>query len=268
MLDYAPPVVFAALAWWLSTGAILFLIGLPRATFRWTALGATALLALATILVVALRNDTSVTAAYAGFAAGLMLWAWHEVMFLTGFLAGTNRTPCPEGLSPFARFRAGVAVILHHELAIIAHAVFLVAISWGAANQFALWTFLILWIMRISAKLVVFSGAPNIADSFLPGHLDYMKSYFSRSRPGRIFVLAILGITSLSVLLALTAFGHAPGSYESAGFLLLTAIVMLALIEHWALVLPVPDPSLWAWAIKPVTRKTAEQAPKDNRNTR
>jgi putative photosynthetic complex assembly protein 2 len=268
MLDYAPPVVFAALAWWLSTGAILFLIGLPRATFRWTALGATGLLALATMLVIALRNDTSVTAAYAGFAAGLMLWAWHEVMFLTGFLAGTTRKPCPEGLSPTGRFRAGVAVILHHELAIIAHGVLLVAISWGAANQFALWTFLILWIMRISAKLVVFSGAPNIADGFLPGHLDYLKSYFSRSRPGRIFVIAILGVTSLSVLLALTAFGYAPGTYESAGFLLLTAIVMLALIEHWALVLPVPDPSLWGWAIKPATRDSSLPNPRDDRKKR
>ncbi len=257
MLDYAPPVIFAALAWWLSTGAILFLIGLPRQTFRWTALGATALLALATMLVIGLREQTNVSAAYAGFAAGLMLWAWHEVMFLTGFITGTSRKDCPEGLTPFGRFRAGVAVVLHHELAIIAHAALIVALSWGAANQFAMWTFLILWGMRISAKLVVFTGAPNLADAFMPRHLDYMKTYFSRQRPGRVFMISVIMVTTLSVLLALTAFGHEPGSYESAGFLLLMAIVLLALIEHWVLVLPVPDPSLWEWAMKPANRKSA-----------
>lgn len=263
MAEYAPPVLFAALAWWLSTGAIFFLIGLPRSTHRWTALGATALLALATMLVISLRSDTSVAAAYAGFGAGLMLWAWHEVMFLTGFLTGSSRIVCPEGLSPYARFRAGLAVILHHEIAIAAHAAILVALSWGADNQFALWTFLILWAMRISAKLVVFTGAPNIADQFLPRHLDYLKSYFSRRPPGSTFALAIVMITSLSVVLALKAFGQEPGTFESAGFILLTAIAFLALIEHWVLVLPVKDPSLWAWAMRPSAQKQIKPDTKD-----
>jgi putative photosynthetic complex assembly protein 2 len=77
MADYLPPILFAAFAWWLSTGAIFALIGLPRATFKWTALGATVVLVGATFLLIALRSDTSVTGAYAGFAAGLALWAWH-----------------------------------------------------------------------------------------------------------------------------------------------------------------------------------------------
>ncbi len=251
MSDYAPPIIFAALAWWLSTGAIFWLITRPRATFKWTALGATALLAAATFAVVGLRSDTSVSGAYAGFAAGLALWAWHEVMFLTGFLTGPSRTPCPDGLNAYGRFRAGLAAVFHHELAILVHAGILLWISWGAENQFALWTFLILWGMRISAKLVVFSGAPNIADQFMPRHLDYLKSYFSRRQPGSLFALAVLSITSVSALLALTALAQVPGSHASAGFLLLTAIAILAVIEHWALVLPVRDPSFWGWAMKP-----------------
>jgi putative photosynthetic complex assembly protein 2 len=251
MTDYAPPIVFAALAWWLSTGAIFWLIGRPRATFKWTAFGATALLAAAIFAIVGLRDETSVSAAYAGFAAGLAMWAWHEVMFLTGFITGPSRRPCPPGLGAFGRFRAGLLAVLHHELAILAHAALLVGLSWGAANQFALWTFLILWGMRISAKLVVFTGAPNIADQFLPRHLDYLKTYFSRRAPGPLFVIAMLATTTASVLLALAAFSHAPGSHASAGFLLLMAIAMLAVIEHWALVLPVRDPSLWGWAMKP-----------------
>jgi putative photosynthetic complex assembly protein 2 len=260
MADYAPPIAFAALAWWLSTGAIFWLISRPRATFKWTALGATALLAAATFMLVSLRSDTSVTGAYAGFAAGLALWAWHEVMFLTGFITGPSRVPCPEGLTGFARFRAGIAAVLHHELAIIAHAGILVWLSWGAANQFALWTFLILWGMRISAKLVVFTGAPNLVDQFMPRHLDYMKTYFSRRAPSGVFAAALVTITTVSVLLAITAFGHPAGSHASAGFLLLTALAILAVIEHWVLILPVRDPSLWGWAMKPAS--TSSTTPK------
>ncbi len=256
MADYLPPVLFAAFAWWLSTGAIFALIGLPRATFKWTALGATVVLVGATFLLIALRSDTSVTGAYAGFAVGLALWAWHEVMFLTGFVTGPSRVPCPEGLKGFARYRAGIAAVLHHELAIIAHAGIIVWLSLGAANQFAQWTFLILWGMRISAKLVVFTGAPNLVDQFMPRHLDYMKTYFSRRAPGSVFAAALITITTVSVLLAITAFGHPAGSHASAGFLLLTALAILAVIEHWVLILPVRDPSLWGWAMKPARIET------------
>ena len=71
MAAYAPPIIFAALAWWLSTGAIFWHIGRPRATFKWTALGATAILVSPSFLLVSLRTDTSVTGAYAGFAAAV-----------------------------------------------------------------------------------------------------------------------------------------------------------------------------------------------------
>jgi putative photosynthetic complex assembly protein 2 len=233
---------------------IFWLIGLPRTTYRWTALGATGLLAGATFALVALRQETSVASAYAGFATGLALWAWHEIMFLTGFITGPSRAPCPEGLAGLARFRAGVAAVLHHELAIIAHAGLIAWLSWGAANQFALWTFLILWGMRVSAKLVVFTGAPNLVDAFMPGHLDYLKTYFSRRAPGSLFAAALVTITTVSVLLAVTALAHPAGSHASAGYLLLTALALLAVIEHWVLILPVRDPSLWGWAMKPASQ--------------
>ena len=49
MVEIIQPVVFAALLWWFSTGAILWLIGRPKDTFKWTAIGATALLVWATV---------------------------------------------------------------------------------------------------------------------------------------------------------------------------------------------------------------------------
>ena len=83
-----------------------------------------------------------------------------------------------------------------------------------------------------------------------------MKTYFSRRAPGSVFAAALITITTVSVLLAITAFGHPAGSHASAGFLLLTALAILAVIEHWVLILPVRDPSLWGWAMKPARIET------------
>ena len=43
MSAYALPILYALFVWWFSTGLILYLDRLPRHTFRWSMLGATAL---------------------------------------------------------------------------------------------------------------------------------------------------------------------------------------------------------------------------------
>jgi putative photosynthetic complex assembly protein 2 len=48
---------------------------------------------------------------------------------------------------------------------------------------------------------------------------------------------------------------EAPG--DVTGFALLSALTLLALLEHWFMVLPLPDQKLWRWmmpAPKPVTK--------------
>ena len=40
----------------------------------------------------------------------------------------------------------------------------MVALTWGGANQVGTWTFLVLWVMRLSAKLNVFLGVPNLTE--------------------------------------------------------------------------------------------------------
>jgi len=44
MSQYLLPVLFTIFIWWFSTGAILWLGRLPRASFRWTMLGSTLVL--------------------------------------------------------------------------------------------------------------------------------------------------------------------------------------------------------------------------------
>lgn len=260
MAEFIIPILFAVLTWWFSTGIILWLIGLSPATHKWTALGATAMLIAATVLLLSLRTETGLYAAYAGFATGLCLWAWHEVMFLLGYITGPSRTCCPEGLTTTQRFWASARAVLHHEIGIAAHAVIIVYLSWGAANQYAAMTFLVLWVMRLSAKLVIFSGAPNMVDKFLPERIAYLKTYFCREAPAAIFVVAIVAVTTIAATLIWVALGHTPGSFEFAGYLLLAALTTLAVVEHWALVLPIPDPSFWEWAIKPSRQTRRDQS--------
>ena len=52
-----------------------------------------------------------------------------------------------------------------------------------------------------------------------------------------------------------------PGA--EAGFALLTALTLLALLEHWFMVLPLPDQKLWRWMIDPPAPKTPDPARRD-----
>lgn len=250
MTELFQPLVFAALFWWFSTGAILWLIGLPRHTFKWTALGATVILGGATVALLGLRNETGVSAAYAGFAVGIILWAWHEVMFLLGFISGPRKSPCPPDLKTWPRFLVSSQTVIHHELAITIHAVLILIMSWGALNAIAAWTFFLLWGMRISSKLIVFFGAPNISDTFLPPHLDYLKTYFQKRAAGVFFLVAITVVTSAAAAIIYQATIVPYGSFQFIGFVLIAALAVLAVFEHWALVLPLPDATLWNWAVR------------------
>ncbi|MGX9964725.1 putative photosynthetic complex assembly protein PuhE [Roseomonas sp. F4] len=249
MAEHGLPALFTLFIWWFSTGVILYLDGLRRETFRWTMLGATVLLlaALAGLQVVAW--DVTMRGAYLGFFCALLIWAWVEMAFLTGMVTGPRRIACPEGARGWVRLRAAVAAILWHELAIIAGLVAIAAVSWGAPNQFGLWTFLAFWIMRLSAKLNVFLGVRNLAEAFLPEHLRYMESFFRRRRMNALFPLSVLAGILACVMLARAAMAGDASPHEAVGYSLLTTLVALGLIEHIFMVMPVPADALWRWGL-------------------
>lgn len=263
MSNVAIPLVAAMLIWWSSTGALLWLVQRNRSTHKWVAAVATLSVLAATASVVALRDVTSVSGAYAGFAIGIALWAWHEIMFLFGYVSGPRRTPCPPDLKPWPRFFASTQTVIHHELAIAGHAIIILALSIGAANSFAALTFVLLWVMRLNSKMVVFFGAPNISDELLPRHLAYLSSYFGKKRIAPLFPVFVAIATAVALALGYQATGFQLGSFESTGYLLLAALATLAVFEHWALVLPIPDTALWAWA----QRKEQSAVPLTNTET-
>ncbi len=242
--------VCAVFVWWFATGAILFLDGLPRRTFRWTILGATALTGIAYTVLVVNASDTSTSAAYTAFACAIVIWGWNEIAFLMGGITGPRRNTCPVDAKGWRRFGLAFQTLLYHEAMIAGCGLLIVAITWNAPNKVALWTFLVLWIMRASAKLNIFLGVPNITHEFLPSHLGYLKSYFRFSSPSRLLPISIGAGVLAAIWLAACARAAPAASFEEAGFMLLASLTALAVVEHIFMVVPLPSSALWGWAMR------------------
>ncbi len=249
MFELIAPVLFAIFVWWFSTGVVLLLNGMPRTTFRWSVL-ISSLLAMTALYGLSHTADTlGAVNAYCAFTCALLVWGWHELTFLTGWLTGPRQQPCtaPSG---WPRFNQAVAAILWHELGILAGGVAIAIITWNAANQVGLWTFAVLWVMRTSAKLNLFFGVRNLSEEFLPLHLTYMGSYFKR-RPMNVFLPVSIALSSLVlVLVGIRAVDVTTSTAESVGLILAGTMLAMAILEHFLLVLPLPSTALWRWAMR------------------
>lgn len=263
MAEFALPALFTLFLWWFSTGIIIYLDGLRRATFRWTMLGATTLLLAGLFGLHALARETSAAGAWLGFTCGLLCWAWIEVAFLTGMVTGPRRTAIPPTLRGWPRLRAALGALLWHELAIMAMAAVIVLITWDAQNRIGLWTFLAFWIMRQSAKLNVYLGVRNLSESFLPDHLRYLESFFARRSMNLLFPFSVLAGCVACLLLVLAALAPEASRHEAVGFTLLATLVALGLLEHLFMVLPVSADALWRWGLasRSATRQEGRRRP-------
>ena len=97
-MSYGLPVVYALFLWWFSTGIIFYLDGLPMRTFKWSMLGATAILAGSLYAIWASAGTTGTAAAYVAFSAGLLAWGWQEISLYMGYVTGTRKVPLRPGL--------------------------------------------------------------------------------------------------------------------------------------------------------------------------
>lgn len=242
---YAVPVVVAIVLWWLTTVAALYRIGLPRSTYRYTLAGASVLALIGLAVVVYSLSETSVMSAYLAFAGALAIWSWHELSYYLGYVSGPSPVTCPEGCSTWERFVFGVKASLYHELAIVLTAVALWALSWQAANTIALSTFCILWVMRWSAKMNIFLGARNVHMEFLPHHLQYLASFMTERRMNLLFPFSVVATLGVLWLIVSSALAPTASSFVLTGNLLLAVLLVLALLEHIALMLKIPDAVLW-----------------------
>jgi putative photosynthetic complex assembly protein 2 len=248
MLEFVLPPLVAVLAWWLGTGVVMWLDGRPRDTHRWSVATSTLIAVGALVCVAKSANNASAAGAYAGFSGAVLVWGWHELTFLTGWLTGPRKRACSAPLREGVRFGQAVQVILWHELALLAMLAAIVVLTWSGSNPVAAWTFGLLWMMRLSAKLNLFLGVRNLGEEFLPAHLQYLGSYFRQRRMNALLPLSVLGGSAVALWLVLHALDSSGGA--RAGALLVASMLLLAVAEHLLLVLPLPSTALWRWALR------------------
>ena len=254
--------VTAVFAWWFATGAILLVVRLADRTGGraplWATLGGLPLLMIGGALVAVSLDDHSTGGIYTAFAGALAIWGWIELAFLTGVVTGPVRDDCPPGLTGLPRFQQAFATVAWHELALVAGLLALVLASDGAVNRVALATYMVLFLARICAKLNLYFGVPRINTEFVPLRLIHLTSYFKR---GPVTLAFPLAITVLTVLFAVCAerLWSADVPATATGFALLTALAGLALLEHWLMVVPLPDAKLWRWMLPHPTQDTESE---------
>jgi putative photosynthetic complex assembly protein 2 len=249
MSETALAVLFAVFIWWFSTGIVLLLNGMQRHAYRWS-LGLSTLLGLAALYALAhTARQTGTAATYCAFTSALLVWGWHELSFLTGWITGPRTTAITAQLQGWPRFVQALRAILWHELAILAVGLLIVALTWGAPNQTGTWTFLVLWAMRTSAKLNLFLGVRNLSEEFLPPHLAYLQSFFRRRAMNLLFPLCVSGASAVLAWMILLAMSPATSHAEALSLTLVATMLALGILEHWMLVLPVSTTALWRWAM-------------------
>ena len=240
--------VFALLVWWLSTGLVLRAVDERPAQRSGVLVLASLALGLGITGVVLTRDLETVAGAYLGFMSALLVWSWQELTFLMGLVIGPNRKPCPP-VTGWRRAWFAFTAIAHHEIALVLLGLAVWLPSIGAPNQVAAQVFAVLWVMRLSAKLNIFLGVKNFYESFLPQRLHYLLSYFTRRRFNPLFPFSIV-ISTVAAVLIWQAALRASSGHETVAMGLVGSLLVLAIIEHWLLMLPMQPDALWRWALR------------------
>ena len=242
-------VVYTVFLWWFSTGAILWLDRRPKPTYRRTLIASTVVAVAAIYGLFASMSDASPVGAVLAFTCALGIWGWHELSFLTGFIAGPHRSPCPPDATPWRRFTLATSTLIYHEIALALTTVAVVAITWRQPNQVGCWTFAILFVARLSAKLNLFLGVPNFNAEFFPDHLRHLTSYLRRGPMTALLPVSILAGSALAWAEVSASMKSDATTFDLVSFALVFALTALAIIEHAFMALPLNDAALWRWAL-------------------
>jgi putative photosynthetic complex assembly protein 2 len=128
-------------------------------------------------------------------------------------------------------------------------------------NQTGWWTYLVLWVMRQSAKLNVFLGVRNLNEEILPPHLKYLQTYFTQRPMNLLFPFSVT-ISTVAALWLWQAVGQADMStHEAAALVFAATMLSLAVLEHWLLVVPMPSQALWSWGFASREKDRNESPP-------
>lgn len=242
----------ALFLWWFSTGAIL--VAVRRAdkggahARLWAVLWNLPFLILGAVGFLDTLDQDSVAATYIAFLSALALWGWIELTFLTGMITGPVRSGSVPGVPEWERFIRAWGTIAYHELLLAFTLILMLLASHGAENILGTLTFAVLFAARISAKLNLYLGVRKINVEFIPESLNHLPSHFGTARMNWLFPVSITGL-SFAVACWLERLWSSTTPQDAVGFALLSALTALALLEHWFMVLPLPDEKLWRWML-------------------
>lgn len=242
-------VLVALFVWWFATGAILMVVKRSdpggRPSHLWAVILSLPVLFLGSALFIDTLARVQVGAIYASFFAALAIWGWVEMTFLTGILTGPDRGAAqPRG----GRFARAWRAMAYHELLLVWFLITMGVLAWDAPNPVGFWTFALLYGARISAKLNLFFGVPRINTEFLPEALAHLPAHFGPRRTSWFFPVSV---TLLTATFAWILHGFAMNQSEplAVGLSLVATLAGLALLEHWLMVIPLPDAKLWRWML-------------------
>ncbi len=253
----------ALFLWWFSTGAILLVVRLAdrqgKRAAQAVTLGSLPLLVWGGWAYWQTLPVLDVQSAYLAFVAALAVWGWIELAFLTGVITGPVTRPLPEDVHEWERFIRAWGTVAYHEMVLLAAVLAMAVAGWGAENPVGLWTFVVLYFARISAKLNLYLGVPRINTEFIPRALAHLPSHFRIRRMNWLFPFSVCALV-FACACWLERLWAAESTGGLAGFALLAAITGLALAEHWLMVLPLPDAKLWRWML-PAPQTTRPKTP-------
>ncbi len=242
----------ALFLWWFSTGAILMAVRRAdregNRAHIWAVLMNLPFLVLGAVGFIDTLGNGTVMGAYVAFLSAIALWGWIELSFLTGVITGPNRSQMRDGAPEWERFVRAWGTVAYHEVLLAAVLAAMIYAAWGAENTVGMWTFAILFAARISAKLNLYLGVRKINLEFIPEPLTHLPSHFRVARMNALFPISITGL-SFALACWMERLWMADTAGDTVGFALLAALTALALLEHWFMVLPLPDEKLWRWML-------------------
>ena len=239
---------YVLFVWWFSTGTVLILVGLSVRHDLLLKIGAALLFVTSLAGVAASSQLASGAGAYCAFAFAILLWGAVEISLLAGWITGPRPEFCPRGCADTDRIWFALQAIAYHEVALVATAGLVFAVTTGAPNQLGWWTFAALLVLRQSAKVNLFLGVRMLNEELLPARVSFLQSYCARKSMNALFPFSVTLATAAAACLALAAI-NAVSNFEALAYSLLTTLVALGALEHFFMVLPIPVVDLWRWSL-------------------
>ncbi len=259
------PVLYTIFLWWFSTGIIFVVYRRSRKFVQWSFIGGTVALMVAFVGILLTRTINHPRDVYLAATCAVVIWAWQVASYYLGFVTGPHSKHHLINderweRSILNRFRLAVHFSMYHELLSLATALLIALLTWSSTNQWALWMYLSLWLLHISARLNVFLGVRNFRIEFLPEQMHHMGSLLGKRRVNKLFPLSVIVASVAALLLFYQGIQLETNPAHTAGFLIVGTMVILGIIEHWMLVLPIPIAFL-GMGLLPISENGDQQTP-------